>query len=110
MWSKGVHGDRSGFTSGQTALRSVTGASTWEGNPVSLETDITRGLAALRAAVASALLPPGGPALAVAGSGAGAPGGTSGTSAPSPLGWLLSEAADTGYESGTSTGSGYGDA
>jgi RNA polymerase sigma-70 factor (ECF subfamily) len=73
---------------------------------VGLETDITRGLAALRAAVLSALTPPTGPSLALA---EGAQPGRSGQSSrPSPLGWLLSEAeASHGSDSGAS---GYGDA
>jgi RNA polymerase sigma-70 factor, ECF subfamily len=77
---------------------------------VGLETDITRGLAALREAVLSALTPPAAPGLALAG---GAP--STGTGRPSPLGWLLSEAdasygsesASYGSESGT--GGSYGD-
>ncbi len=71
-----------------------------------LETDITRGLATLRAAVLSALTPPPGPALAVAG-GTGAP--SSSAERPSPLGWLLSEA-ESGYSSEPGAGGGYGDA
>jgi RNA polymerase sigma-70 factor (ECF subfamily) len=74
---------------------------------VGLETEITRGLAALRAAVATALLPPAAPTLAVAGGPATGPAGPAG--GPSPLGWLLSEA-DAGYNAEPSTGSGYGDA
>ncbi|WP_220794572.1 hypothetical protein, partial [Nocardioides pelophilus] len=54
---------------------------------MSRDRDITRGLAALRAAVAAALQPPVSPALAVAG---GAP--QAAPAGPSPLGWLFSEA------------------
>ncbi len=68
-----------------------------------LDTDITRGLAALRAAVVSALVPPAAPGLALAGD--AFPGGVRGARPP---GWLLSEADATyGPES---VGSGYGDA
>jgi RNA polymerase sigma-70 factor, ECF subfamily len=70
---------------------------------VSLDDDFTRGLAALRAVVASALLPPSAPAFALAGTGPAAA-----SRAPSPLGWLFNEA-DTTYDSETGTG-GYGDA
>jgi RNA polymerase sigma-70 factor (ECF subfamily) len=70
---------------------------------VGLDDDITRGLAALRAAVASALLPPPAPGLALAGG--ALPGGRRD---PGPFGWLLSEAeASYGTEPG---GGGFGDA
>jgi RNA polymerase sigma-70 factor (ECF subfamily) len=66
--------------------------------------DIVRGLAALRAAVVSALLPPASPALAIAG---GAPAFTRPGAAS---GWLLNEA-DTSYGSESETGTGsFGDA
>jgi len=68
---------------------------------VGLDRDITRGLAALRALVAAALLPPDGPALALAGGAAPVVPGR-----PSPFGWLLSEAEAT-Y--GPEAGGGYGD-
>jgi len=68
---------------------------------VGLDRDITRGLAALRALVAAALLPPDGPALALAGGAAPVVPGR-----PSRFGWLLSEAEAT-Y--GPEAGGGYGD-
>ena len=68
--------------------------------------DITRGLAALRAAVLSALQPPLTPALAVAGAAGGAP---QGAARPSPFGWLLSEAEAT-YGSDPERTGGFGDA
>ncbi len=67
-----------------------------------LDEDITRGLAALRAAVASALLPPPAPGLALAGGTLPAARRSTG-----PSGWLLSEA-ETSY--GPTSGSGFGDA
>ncbi len=72
---------------------------------MSLDRDLTRGLAALRAAVLSALEPPPTGALAVAG-------GTAprAASAPSALGRLLSEAADSAYASDSGVSGGYGDA
>ena len=73
---------------------------------MSLDKDLTRGLAALRAAVLSALEPPpliGG--LAVAGRTA-----PRAASAPSALGRLLSEAADSAYASDSEVSGGYGDA
>jgi len=70
---------------------------------VSRDEDTTRGLAALRAAVASVLVPPISPAFAVAG---GAP--QAGPGGPSPLGWLFSEAEATyGRDPGVG---GFGDA
>ena len=69
-----------------------------------LDTDITRGLAALRAAVLSALQPPLTPSLALA---AGSPQGAAGR--PSPLGWLLSEA-DGSYSADSGVSGGFGDA
>lgn len=72
---------------------------------MSLDRDITRGLAALRAAVLTALQPPGPPSLAVAGS--AIPGGTG---RPSPLGWLLSDT-DATYGTDAEIGtSSFGDA
>ena len=70
-----------------------------------LDTDITRGLAALRAAVLSALDPPIGPSLALAGA---APHGRA--AGPTPYGWLLSEADGSSYPPDSASGSGYGDA
>jgi RNA polymerase sigma-70 factor (ECF subfamily) len=71
---------------------------------VSRDKDTTRGLAALRAAVASALLPPISPAFAVAG---GAP--QCAPSGPSPFGWLFSEAT-YGPDPDSGGGVGFGDA
>jgi RNA polymerase sigma-70 factor (ECF subfamily) len=69
---------------------------------VGLDEDIARGLAALRAAVSSALLPPPAPGLALAGGALPAARRSAG-----PSGWLLSEA-ETSY--GAASGSGFGDA
>jgi len=68
--------------------------------------DITRGLAALRAAVLSALEPPLTPAVALAGAAGGAP---QGAGRPSLLSWLLSEAEAT-YGSEPERTGGFGDA
>ncbi len=70
---------------------------------MSPDTDIARGLAALRAAVLSALQPPLTPALALAD---GAP---QGAGRPSPFGWLLSEA-DGSYRADSGVSGGFGDA
>ena len=70
------------------------------------DSDITRGLAALRAAVLSALQPPVTPELALAGAAGGAP---RGAARPSPFGWLLSEAEAT-YGSDPERTVGFGDA
>jgi RNA polymerase sigma-70 factor, ECF subfamily len=72
---------------------------------VGRDMDITRGLAALRAAVLSALDPPLTPAVALAAVG-GAP---QGAGRPSLLGWLLSEAEAT-YGSEPERTGGFGDA
>ena len=69
-----------------------------------LDTDITRGLAALRAAVLSALQPPLTPGLAARRR--RAPGRAA---RPSPFGWLLSEA-DGSYSADPGVSGGFGDA
>ena len=69
-----------------------------------LDTDISRGLAALREAVLSALNPPLSPDLAFAGG--TTPGGAAGGS---PYGWLLSEA-DGSFATDPGISGGYGDA
>ena len=70
-----------------------------------LDEDITRGIAALRAAVVAALRPPLTPGLALAGG--ALPSGGAGTS---PYGWLLSEADGGSFASESGVGGGYGDA
>ncbi|MDZ5622691.1 sigma-70 family RNA polymerase sigma factor [Nocardioides bizhenqiangii] len=67
--------------------------------------DITRGFAALRAAVLAALQPPAAPGLAIAGGGS-----RLGAAGPSSYGWLLSEVDGGSYAADSSVGSGYGDA